>query len=550
MAGSNSLNYRRTLSPVRPKPCSGRQMIYRFSDYELDTEGCALTRDGVDVAVEAQVFSTLAVLIENRNRIVSRDELIETVWSGRIISDAAISSRIHSARTAIGDNGRDQALIKTFSGRGYRFVGRASMLPAANAVLPVPERALSVDVTRPVPGFLDRPAIVLLPFDTSSDALPDIHLAHGLTEELSLRLGQTGSFPVISSQSARSLKTRSTGAAEIGRRLGARYLLEGSIQRSDDRLRIYVHLVSALSEERLWSERYDTRFSEVFDMQDWVAATIAEALEREMIACEAGPLLGAQTTELDAWQMYLRGIFFLHRSGRSDNRLALESFRAAIARDKIYGPAHGGLAMACVFGHGAGWLSAGHDPVETMAEAGHTAMHLSPHEPNGHIGLGWSHLCRGEFEAALEAIETAVECNPSSAFAAFYLACALSFAGDPSAAIDSAGRALRLNPRGPLANRIWTIQARAHYLLGDYERSVEINRAVIASDDGTVPLAMRDLAASLACLGALDEAAAAISHLMQLSPGYTLEKAGATYPWRHRDQRCDYLEHLSRAGLR
>ena len=525
-------------------------MIYRFANHVLDTDRCELRRDDDVIALEAQVYAILAALIENRERILSKEELIGIVWSGRAVSDSAIASRIHAARAAVGDDGQKQAVIKTFSGRGYRFVAQAEgRANEPNRTAEFEATALSVDVSRPVPGFQGWPAIVVLPFDIVSGDENDIYIAGGLAEEVSTRIALWRTFPVIARQSALALKHRHLSATEIGRHLGVRYVVEGSFRRSGSRLRVGTRLIGADTGHQLWADRFESGLEDVFALQDEVADKIAAALEPELTAIEIAPYLGAQPGSLDAWQAHLRGLWHFYRSNQDDNASAIRWFQSAIDRDPLYGPAFGGLSMAYVFRHGAGWVKDQGAAVDTMSLTGEKSIVLAPSDPRGHVGYGWSKLCQGDFDAALRSIEAAVACNPSSAFAWYYFACALCFACEPEDALTKAEKALRLSPRDPLLVRMWAIKARCNYALGDYEKAIEIFRAVTTNSAVVHPLGHRDLAASLVALGRVSEARKEIERLIKLSPGYSLERAESTFPWKSSDQQSLYLDRLRQAGL-
>ena len=525
-------------------------MIYRFATYVLDTNRCELRRDDDVIAVEAQVYAVLAALIENSERILSKEDLIEIVWSGRAVSDSAIASRIHAARAAVGDDGQKQTVIKTFSGQGYRFVAQTTGHPGKpNRAAESEGTPLSVDVSRPVPGFQGRPAIVVLPFDVVSDDENDKYVAAGLAEEVSTRIALWRTFPVIARQSALALKRRHLSATEIGRHLGVRYVVEGSFRRSGSRLRVGIRLIGADTGHQLWADRFEFGLEEVFALQDELADEIAAALEPELTSIEIAPYLGAPPGSLDAWQAYLRGSWHMYRSNQADNTSAIRWFQSAIDRDPQYGAAFGGLSMAYVFRHGAGWAKDQGAALDAISTAGEKSTVLAPSDLRGHVGYGWSKLCKGDFDAALRSMEAGVACNPSSAFAWYYSACALCFAGEPEEALIKIEKALRLSPHDPLLVRMWGIKGRCYYGLGDYEKAVEIGRAVTTDSTTVNPLSHRDLAASLVALGRVSEARKEVERLIEVSPGYSMKRAESTFPWRSSAQLSLYLERLRDAGL-
>jgi tetratricopeptide (TPR) repeat protein len=239
----------------------------------------------------------------------------------------------------------------------------------------------------------------------------------------------------------------------------------------------------------------------------------------------------------------------MYRSNQADNASAIRWFQSAIDRDPQYGAAFGGLSMAYVFRHGAGWAKDQGAALDAISTAGEKSTVLAPSDLRGHVGYGWSKLCKGDFDAALRSMEAGVACNPSSAFAWYYSACALCFAGEPEEALIKIEKALRLSPHDPLLVRMWGIKGRCYYGLGDYEKAVEIGRAVTTDSTTVNPLSHRDLAASLVALGRVSEARKEVERLIEVSPGYSMKRAESTFPWRSSAQLSLYLERLRDAGL-
>ena len=231
-------------------------MIYRFGDHTLDTEGFRLTARGEEIAVEPQVFALLQFLIEHHDRVISKDEIIEHVWDGRIVSDGTLNSRINSARRALGDDGKAQAVIKTFPRRGFRFVAEVTddNAPEAKATLPSPSTG--------------KLSIAVLPFDNLSGDPEQEYFSDGITEDIITALSRIRQFFVIARNTAFTYKGQPMDVQAVAKELGVRYVLEGSVRRAGDRVRISAQLIDGAAGNQLWAEKYDRGLEDVFEVQD------------------------------------------------------------------------------------------------------------------------------------------------------------------------------------------------------------------------------------------------------------------------------------------
>jgi TolB-like protein len=258
---------------------------YLFEEYTFDTNLRELHRGAEIVSVTPQVFDLLEYLIRNRERLVSKDDLINAIWNGRVVSDAALTTRLNVARSAIGDTGEKQRLIKTLPRKGFRFVG-AVQEDEARIVAPAGSVVHSGAVA-PIQSSAPRLSIVVLPFANIGGDPEQDYFIDGVTESLTTDLSRiSGSF-VIGRHTAFTYKGKAVNLKQIGRELNVRYVLEGSVQRSSNRLRVNVQLVDAETASHLWADRFDKPISDLFDMQDEIVARLANTLNAQLIAAEA-----------------------------------------------------------------------------------------------------------------------------------------------------------------------------------------------------------------------------------------------------------------------
>ena len=254
-------------------------MRYLFEDYALDTDRRELSRGDDVVRLEPQALDLLEYLIRNRERVVSRDDLIASIWNGRIVSDSAMTTRINAVRCAIGDTGKAQRLIKTVPRKGIRFVGR------------VREAAGGSDTgSQPSTSYLalpDKPSIAVLAFTNMSGDPAQDYFSDGITEDIITELSRFSELFVIARNSSFQYKGKSPDIRQVGRELGVRYILEGSIRRAGDRVRISAQLIDAATGAHRWGERYDRELKDVFAVQDDVSRAIVAILVAHVSKAEA-----------------------------------------------------------------------------------------------------------------------------------------------------------------------------------------------------------------------------------------------------------------------
>src|SRR5271169_755893 len=286
---------------------------YLFVDYALDTDRRELLKADRPIAVQPQVFDVLAFLIANRGRVVSKDEVIEAVWDGRVVSESTLTSRINSARSAVGDSGEAQRLIRTASRKGFRFIGAVRETASAEAsAQPPPTIVLPASALAP-DGKPPRLSIVVLPFANLGGDPDHEPFVDGVTESLTTDLSRIrGSF-VIARHTAFSYKGKAIDLKQIGRELGVHYVLEGSILGSGERMRINAQLVDAETGAHVWADRFDKAVADLFTAQDEIVARIARQLDAAIVSAEARR--AERSPHPDSMDFYFRGKACLNKGG-------------------------------------------------------------------------------------------------------------------------------------------------------------------------------------------------------------------------------------------
>jgi len=381
-------------------------LLYFFENYVLDTERRELRRGADAISLQPQVFDLLAYLIRNRERVVSKDDLIAGIWGGRIVSESALTTRINAARAAIGDSGAEQRSIKTLQRKGVRFVANVREQQVLEA-----DAAAVIQPGLPLP---DMPSIAVLPFqDMSGDPGQD-YFADGVVDEIITALSRFRQLFVIARNSSFTYKGRPVDVKQVGRELGVRYVLEGSVRKAASRVRITAQLIDAIRGTHLWADRIDGTFDDIFDLQDQVTENVVGSIAPKIEQAEIERTKHKPTDSLDAYDCYLRAMMYFHRwTGESIND-ALRLFYRAIELDPGFASAHGLAAWCYVRRKLSGWME---NPVHEMVELerlAHRASELAGDDAVALFSAGWALVQTSSYaEAGAAMIDRALTLNPN-----------------------------------------------------------------------------------------------------------------------------------------
>src|SRR4051812_35677832 len=342
--------------------------------------------------------------MENRDRVVSKDELIDKIWHGRSVSESTLTSRINAARKAVGDTGASQAVIRTISRKGFRFVGDVETKRGATA----PDSDFGAKLLQAPLPLPDRPAIAVLPFTNMSGDLDQDYFSDGISEDIITALSKLRWFFVIARNSSFVYKGRAVHMNEVARELGVRYVLEGSVRRSGDRVRISAQLNDVSTGSHLWAERYDRELADIFAVQDEITEAIVAAIEPQLYTAESFRAQQKPPGSLDAWDLVMRALSHYWRITREDNAAAQGLLEKAVALDPAYGKALGLLATSHIFGAHMGWSDMA--PTVPVAErAALAAVEADREDAWAHHGLAYTYLFRRRFDDALAEFELALK---------------------------------------------------------------------------------------------------------------------------------------------
>ena len=417
-------------------------MRYLFEEYAFDTDRRELHRGADVVSVTPQVFDLLDYLIRNRERVVSKDDLINAIWNGRIVSDAALTTRLNAARTAIGDSGEEQRLIKTLPRKGFRFVG-----PVREAQEPAGATAADNPVEPPKPALAlpDKPSIAVLPFTNLSCDPDQDYFADGMVDEITTALSRFKSLFVIARNSSFTYKGKAVDIKQVGRELGVRYVLEGSVRKAAGKVRIIGQLIDAMTGAHLWADRFEGDLSDVFALQDRMTENVVSAIQPKLLQTEID-LAARRPNNLSAYDLCLRAQH-LQSWTRGGSAESLRLASRALEIDPRCGFA-ATLAGECHLRNvRQGWAA---DPKSEIAE-GFRLLRLAL-SIDGNATLALSMLGRatasfsGDFDTAREMVDRAVALNPNSFRAWEQRGWTYLIAGQPEEAIRSFERAHSTKP--------------------------------------------------------------------------------------------------------
>ena len=520
-----------------------------FEDYALDADRRELRRGSEAIAVEPQVFDLLIFLVQNRDRVVGKDDLIAAVWDGRIVSDSTLTSRINAARKAVGDSGEDQRLIRTIARRGFRFVG--SVRAGSNGDEPAHVTGGPPDESHDQPPLVlpasDRPAIAVLPFVNMSGDPEQEYFSDGMSEDIITALSKLRWFFVIARNSSFVYKGKAVHLRQVAEDLGVGYVIEGSVRKGGDRVRITVQLNDVATGGHIWAERYDRGLADVFAVQDEITEAIVAAIEPQLYARESFRAQRKPPDSMDAWDLVMRGLSHYWRVTRQDNIVAQALLEKAIAIDPSYGQALGVLATSHTFGFHMGWA----DRATTLPiakPAALAAIRADTEDPWAHHALGCVDLFTRHFENSLAEFEVALGLNPNFSLAQAYYGLALSYCGRLEEADRAVRRALRLSPRDPFSAIYMGIAAYVQFVGRNYDDAMQLAREAIRQRGDFVG-AHRVLTAAAGSAGHTAAAAAALTELRRAQPNISLAWIADEMPIMQGSELEHYLEAFRRAGL-
>ena len=519
--------------------------VIRFEDFELDTARFELRRGGQRIPIEPQAFDLLVLLARNHDRTVTKEEVFSTIWAGRVVSDAALSSQVKAARRALGDDGASQRIISTVHGRGFRF-----LMPAQHADDPAAGTSLGneqpAEAATPVQA---RPSVAVLPLTNLNRDPNEDYLADGISEDITTALAKHRWLTVIARNPAFAFRHSTDGIRTIGQKLHADYLVTGSVRKAGTRFRITVQVVDAATESSVWSERFDRNVTDIFELQDDISEQVAARIEAELGLSEQRKAERRPRKNLGAWDLYQLGLAEFYKFTAESNQRCQELLRRSIAIDPDFAGAHSRLAYAIVLSMV--YFDAPTDPalMDGALAAAQRATELDDEDANAYFTLGRVRLARREYDLAIEALTHAVELNPCLAVTYCGLGDSLAYEGRLDEAIQQFETAIQLSPHDPFRWAFYSYRSLAHLFQGEFHAAASWARKAVQIPNAQY-WARAHLVAALGHLGDQGQAQSALQDLLRIKPGFSLAFAKERLFYLKRDEQLEsYLTGLRKAGV-
>jgi adenylate cyclase len=529
--------------------------MFRFEGYTLDIARNALRSADREVALRPKSFELLRFLVENPDRVVTKEELLKAIWPNVIVTDQALTQCVGEVRQAIGDD--DQAIIKTIPRRGYRFAAPVVRLAASAAAPASSDSGMRLQPPAYPPphageGRLGhRPSVAVLPFANLSGDPQQDYFSDGIAEDIITELSRFSELLVIARNSSFQYKGRAVDIRQVGRELGALYVLEGSVKRIGDRVRITAQLIDAAAGTHRWAERYDRELHDVFAVQDEVVRAIVAILAAHVNRAETERALLKPPAAWEAYDYYLRGAeaFFLHYSRRTKASLhdAMRLLEQSLAIDPNYARAAAMLSWTYVHAWAHPFDNDYLSPAvfDRAVELAETAVHLDPLLPQARAQLGQVLMFKREHDGGMAEFERAFALNPN--YIDHRFAQALMFVGEHARAIEVLEAKMHLDPFQPL---IWSTGwlGLAHYMLKRYAEAVRLLREC-ASRLPNLQWPHGFLAAAYAQAGRLEEGRKEAAEVLRINPGFTIERYKRLLVYKDPKDTEHRLDGLRKAGL-
>lgn len=513
---------------------------FAFGPFVLDPSAGTLVREGVPVPLGYRGLRLLAELVRRAGDIVPKADLMEAAWPGTVVEEGNLSVQVAALRKLLGDSPDGADWIATVPRVGYRFVGDVE-----RSVRGSPAVEPTVSATDDRPGA----SIAVLPFENLGGDPEQEYFADGLADDLITRLLRLRSLFVCARSSSFAYKGRAVDVKQVGRELGVRYVLQGSVQRSGDRLRISAQLADAASGLQVWAERYDVKLADFFALQDQIAESVVAAMEPRLYAAEHRRIETRPPDSLDAWGFVMKAMPYAWTWGsEKDIDTAQELLRRAIAIDPDYARANSLLAWAQAARVQLGWG----DPVTEMAAAlasAHRALASDAEDPWSHLAAGYAHMVGRRPEPAIAALNEALALNPGFGLAHVILGSTYGYSGRPDDGLHHLALATRLSPRDFSQAGNLATMGLCHFMAGRFAEAVHCEQQAvrIRPHFGT---AWRTLAASAGQAGDRETGARALAEAKRLHPGLSVEWVERYHAIVRQEDRTMYIEGLRASGLR
>lgn len=554
---------------------------FRVGDWTVDPESGRLQKEGEEVKLEPKVMEVLVFLADHSGKVVSREALEAKAWAGMVVGYDAVASSIIKLRKALGDDSRNPHYIETISKKGYRLIApvshQTSVAEAPAAFDPTPSKqpsktnnkikniiAAGIAIIAIITGvFLltgglntieqsgetstRTPSVVVLPFENLSNDPDQDYLSDGITDDLITDLARADSVRVIARQSSYHFKNNTANLEEIARKLDVLYIVEGSVRKSGDRIRVNVQLTNTNKQESIWAERFDIDVNDIFKLQDNITKDVMNAMVGPSSSKEPKIVESRGTKNFEAYDMFLIGQQYIKTRSKQGYDRSMNAYRRAIEIDPNYARAYGAMAVTLTRGYRYQWSDLSLvEARERALELANKAVQLNPSSPQIYWSLGYVHLHRREYDAAERAAKKSVALSPNYADGYALLANIVNWRGKAMEAEKYIKKAIALNPY--YSFQYPSTLGLAYYNLGRYEEAITYLRDAIYRNESALNPRLF-LAATYTRLNLMEEAAWEIEQIKANRPDVTISSLNNILPFENKTYMSVLQEDLRKAGL-
>jgi TolB-like protein len=483
--------------------------IHRFGSFRLDTDANILFCGDEPLPLGQRAVALMRLLVERAGEPVAKSALIEAAWPGLAIEDSNLTVQVAALRRAFAEHAEGAEWIETLPRRGYRYIGPAVVRHAASA---------GETLTPPAPALPDKPSIAVLPFANLSSDPEQEYFADGMVDDIITGLSRIKWMFVIARNSTFTYKGRAVDVKQVGRELGVHYVLEGSVRKAADRVRVTGQLIDARSGAHVWAERYDRKLDGIFALQDEIALSVVGAMEPSLRQAEAERIKRTRPDNLGAYDLVLRAQPDVYSGMPDRSAKALILLERAIAMDSTYALAHAYAAMC----HHSRFLRLGLREDERAASIRHATIAIANGQDDA-LAMTFAGFSIGmdahDRAAAFTAFESALAISPSTAQAYIFGSVILGWTGEAERAIEWAEQAMRLSPLDPWTWSTFHALTLGHFHRGRYDEAVKAAHKAVQGNPGHSISSML-LAAALVKAGRLDDAKVAAARVLELQPQF------------------------------
>lgn len=557
-------------------PAYGRN-CYQLGEWRFHAELLQLERDETVVKLQPRVAGVLLQLLKNAGSPLSREELLHSVWPNMVVGNEAVSNAVKKLRQSLGDDSRNPQYVETIPKVGYRLIADVHEIEPTNnsqiaevskPPLSSPSRMwlyLAAFVLIALAAFLlvsievsekatvtahpqaEPYSIAVLPFKNLNQDSSEEYFADGITTDIITELSRLRSLRVIGRTTVFTYKNQPHNIIEIGKELGVRYVVEGTLQKSEHRLRINVQIADAMNGYQLWGERYDISVDDLFTVQDELTNRIVDTLTLQLTPAEQNNLGRPTSRSFEAYELLLQGLEHFRSRTDEGSRAAAEAYKQALTLDRDFARAYSALGISQIYRYWRGFTDNPNETRDNALTLARKAVALDDQAPQIHWALGFIHLYRREYVRAAEAVNKSLDLAPNYADGHGLSAFIDTHIGEYERAIESVNKAISLNPYYSFEYPL-TLGC-AYYGLGRYaEAAVEFEKSLEHNALALLPRLF--LAATYIRLDRLDDAQWEIEQLQVSAPEFTRAQLVRTIPIKDDSELNLFLNDLQLAGLR